>query len=224
MRQSDEQRGPRPVQRPRLYEHLAQHIASFIEAQGLVAGDRLPPERQLARDLGVSRATLTRALAALETQGRVEVRHGVGALVRQAPPPGDLTGRIAAHPTSEVAVAREAVMVGVARAAASHPHKGMRIAMLGDDGTIPTFDEVWRCVRRLAGKSLLVELDDVLAAQCADPEETSGLRSRLDDLAVAVVRGDPDAAAAACTGILAPATAPQTASPVTGDTGKAYTS
>jgi len=202
MSTSDGQRGPRRVARPRLYEHLAQHIADFIEAQGLVAGDRLPPERQLARDLGVSRATLAQALAALETQGRVEVRHGVGALVRQAPVTQDLSGRIATHPRSEVAAAREAVMVGVARAAASHPQKAMRIAMLGDDGTVPTFDEVWRCVRRLAGNGLLAELDDMLAVQCPEPEETPALRARLEDLATAVVRGDPDAAAAACTGLL----------------------
>ncbi|MFD1825429.1 MULTISPECIES: FadR/GntR family transcriptional regulator [Mumia] len=216
MSQGDDQRGPRPVQRPRLYEHLAQHIADFIDAQGLVPGDRLPSERQLARDLGVSRATLAQALAALETQGRVEVRHGVGALVRKAPVAEDLPGRIAAHPRSEVAAAREAVMGGVARAAASHPQKAMRIAMLGDDGTVPTFDEVWRCVRRLAGNSLLGELEDMLAVQCPDPEETPMLRSLLDDLAVAVVRGDPEAAAAACTGILSTPAEP-------GETGEAFT-
>src|SRR3954471_2491043 len=73
-----------PVRRERLYESLAAHISDFIEAQGLVGGDRLPPERQLAAELGVSRATLSQALAALETRGRIEVRHGVGALVRDS--------------------------------------------------------------------------------------------------------------------------------------------
>ncbi|KAA1424633.1 GntR family transcriptional regulator [Mumia zhuanghuii] len=203
MSRADGQRGPGPVPRPRLYEHLAQHISDFIEAQGLVAGDRLPPERQLARDLGVSRATLAQALAALEIQGRVEVRHGVGALVRQAPvAEQDLSGRIAAHPRTEVALAREAVMAGIARAAAAHPQKAMRIAMLGADGTVPSFDEVWRCVRRLSGASLLGELEDVLAAQCPDPVETPEVRARLDGLAAAIVRGDGESAARECVGLL----------------------
>ncbi|MGH1564100.1 FadR/GntR family transcriptional regulator [Mumia sp. DW29H23] len=209
MSKADGRNGPGPVARPRLYEHLAQHISDFIEAQGLVAGDRLPPERQLARDLGVSRATLAQALAALEIQGRVEVRHGVGALVRQAPTGAqDLSGRIAAHPLAEVAAAREAVMTGIARAAAGHPQKAMRIAMLADDGTVPTFDEVWRCVRKLAGNSLLGELEDLLAVQCPDPQESPRLRARLDDLAAAVVRGDADAAAHACIGLLSEGAAP----------------
>ncbi|WP_278260354.1 hypothetical protein [Nocardioides convexus] len=38
-----------PMRRERLYESLANHISDFIEAQGLVGGDRLPPERQARR-------------------------------------------------------------------------------------------------------------------------------------------------------------------------------
>ena len=67
--------------RPRLYQQLAVHITDFIEAQGLSPGDRLPPERELAVELGVSRATLAQALVALEMQGRVAVRHGDGAVI-----------------------------------------------------------------------------------------------------------------------------------------------
>lgn len=196
-------RGPEPLKHPRLYEHLATHIAEFIEAQGLSPGDRLPPERQLAADLGVSRATLGRALASLEVQGKVEVKHGVGALVRGAPSDGGgFEGRLARHEVGQVAAAREAVLAGIARAAASHPQKSMRIAMLGDDGTVPDFGELWRCVRRLAGGGLLCELDEVLAGSCPDPVESSALRTALDALAVAVVRGRPEEAATACTGML----------------------
>lgn len=72
---------PPRVTRTRLYEQVAERIASWIEADGLAAGDRLPPERDLATQLGVSRATLSQALVALEVVGVVEVRHGDGTVV-----------------------------------------------------------------------------------------------------------------------------------------------
>jgi len=48
----------------------------------LAAGERLPPERELATQLGVSRLTLRAALATLEAAGLISVRHGSGYLVR----------------------------------------------------------------------------------------------------------------------------------------------
>ncbi|WP_293787145.1 FadR/GntR family transcriptional regulator [uncultured Aeromicrobium sp.] len=74
----------RPVQRPRLYEQVAQQISEWIEANGLGSGDRLPPERELAARLGVSRATVSQALVALEVVGVVVVRHGDGAILSDA--------------------------------------------------------------------------------------------------------------------------------------------
>ncbi|MGH8878310.1 MAG: FadR/GntR family transcriptional regulator, partial [Stackebrandtia sp.] len=44
----------------------------------LGAGDRLPPERELAQRLGVSRASVKQAIVVLEVQGLVEVQHGGG--------------------------------------------------------------------------------------------------------------------------------------------------
>lgn len=49
---------------------------------GLAAGSRLPPERDLATTLGVSRLTLRAALATLTAQGLVAVRHGSGYVVQ----------------------------------------------------------------------------------------------------------------------------------------------
>lgn len=197
----------------RLYQKLALHISDFIEAQGLVGGDRLPPERQLAADLGVSRATLSRALAALETRGRIEVRHGVGALVREPDVPGqgaspELTDRwqqhAAARPAREVLVAREAILSGLARAAATNPQSSLRAAMLAADGRPRTFDHTWRCVRHLADTTLLSELDDMLVETAPAPPDSPRLRRSLDAVAEAVVAGDPGAAATACSDLLTP--------------------
>ncbi len=202
-----------PVRHERLYQKLAVHISDFIEAQGLVGGDRLPPERQLAADLGVSRATLSRALAALETRGRIEVRHGVGALVREpdAPEPNTATGlgggwqqHVAARPAHEVLVAREAILSGLARAAAANPQSSLRAAMLAADGRPRGFEHTWRCIRHLADEALLSELDDMLVENAPAPADSPRLRQALDAVAEAILGGDASAAATACLGILTP--------------------
>lgn len=72
---------PPRLMRTRLYEQVAGQISTWIADNGLQAGDRLPPERELAQRLGVSRATLSQALVALEVVGVVEVRHGDGTVV-----------------------------------------------------------------------------------------------------------------------------------------------
>lgn len=72
---------PPRLLRTRLYEQVAGQISAWIEENGLEAGDRLPPERELAQRLGVSRATLSQALVALEVIGVVAVRHGDGTVV-----------------------------------------------------------------------------------------------------------------------------------------------
>ena len=70
--------GLQPLSRPRLYEQVAQQITGWIADNELKPGDRLPPERELATRLGVSRATVSQALVALEVIGVVAVRHGDG--------------------------------------------------------------------------------------------------------------------------------------------------
>lgn len=72
---------PRRLMRTRLYEQVAEQIMAWVDEHGLRAGDRLPPERELAQHLGVSRATLSQALVALEVVGVVVVRHGDGTVL-----------------------------------------------------------------------------------------------------------------------------------------------
>jgi len=73
------------VQRPRLYEQLMQQILAFVEEEQLGPGDHLPAERELADQLGVSRATLAQALVALEVLGVIDVKHGTGAVLVYRP-------------------------------------------------------------------------------------------------------------------------------------------
>jgi len=71
----------RPVTRPRLYEQVVDQIQAWAIDNGLQVGDRLPPERELAARLGVSRATVSQAFVALEVAGIVSVRHGDGVVL-----------------------------------------------------------------------------------------------------------------------------------------------
>lgn len=65
----------------RLYQRIADQIRSLIEDGRFADGERLPPERDLAQQLGVSRPSVREALIALEIEGIVEVRMGAGVFV-----------------------------------------------------------------------------------------------------------------------------------------------
>ncbi len=69
------------VDNRRLYRQIADQIAALIEKGEYGAGARLPPERDLAKQLGVSRPSVREALIALEVEGYVEVRVGSGVYV-----------------------------------------------------------------------------------------------------------------------------------------------
>ncbi|WP_407048452.1 FadR/GntR family transcriptional regulator [Methyloraptor flagellatus] len=71
------------IETQRLYQQVAQQVAGLIHGGELGPGERLPPERDLARRLGVSRPTVREAMIALEIAGLVEVRVGSGIYVRQ---------------------------------------------------------------------------------------------------------------------------------------------
>ncbi|NBS95719.1 MAG: FadR family transcriptional regulator, partial [Betaproteobacteria bacterium] len=70
-----------PVENRRLYRQIADQIASLIDRGNYRLGTRLPPERDLAGQLGVSRPSVREALIALEVEGYVEVRMGSGVYV-----------------------------------------------------------------------------------------------------------------------------------------------
>ncbi len=117
---SDGSEGLRPLTRPRLYEQVAEQITQWIAQNGLGPGDRLPPERELATRLGVSRATISQALVALEVVGVVAVRHGDGAILTDAAGQGRIVEAIRDHARRipEVIDARDALETKIAALAA----------------------------------------------------------------------------------------------------------
>lgn len=69
----------------RIYQQIVDQISRMMSDGTLKPGDRLPPERQLAEEFGVSRPAVREALSALNLMGLVEVRHGEGAFVQSVP-------------------------------------------------------------------------------------------------------------------------------------------
>lgn len=111
----------RPVTRPRLYEVIVEQLCAYIYSNEMEPGDRLPAERDLAAKLGVSRASLSQALVALEVQGVLSVRHGDGAiLIRRPTEEGSIRAlREHADRIPDIIEAREALEVKLAELAAA---------------------------------------------------------------------------------------------------------
>jgi GntR family transcriptional repressor for pyruvate dehydrogenase complex len=110
----------RRVARPRLYEQVAQQILDWVRDNRLRTGDRLPPERELAERLGVSRATVSQALVAMEVVGVISVRHGDGAVLVDSPGPSRVVDALRRHARQlpDIIEAREALESKLAELAA----------------------------------------------------------------------------------------------------------
>jgi len=65
---------------------VVNHIRSLIESGTLQPGDKIPPEREFARSLKISRASLRTGIGYMAAMGVMKVRHGVGTFVADGPP------------------------------------------------------------------------------------------------------------------------------------------
>lgn len=86
-------------------------LRTLLADRGFVEGDRLPPERQLAADLGVSRPTVREALSSFVHGGLVTARQGSGTFVA----PVDLDGVLEVRAALEPLAASHAAGARVAR-------------------------------------------------------------------------------------------------------------
>ena len=114
----------------RLYRQIADQLRQLMVSGEFALGSRLPAERDLALQLGVSRPSVREALIALEVEGMIEVRTGSGIYVQRiqpmakplAPPEHDADTPADWGPL-EVMSARILVEAEVAALAAIHAQK-----------------------------------------------------------------------------------------------------
>ncbi len=71
----------KPVERQRVADEIVEQLRSLILTGQYRTGAKLPPERELAKTLGVNRASLREALKKLEHMGLVRIRQGDGTRV-----------------------------------------------------------------------------------------------------------------------------------------------
>lgn len=70
------------VQSQKYYMQIVSQIRNLLDQGKLKAGDKLPPERNLAQEFGTSRASIREALSALEMLGLIESKSGHGNFIR----------------------------------------------------------------------------------------------------------------------------------------------
>src|SRR5512140_3541281 len=113
------------IDAPSTRDRVVEHVRRRIEGGGLRPGDRVPSERGLAGELGVSRPSVRSGLEALEAMGVVVSRRGAGTFIANGPPtfgtePLSLLASLHGFTQNEMFGARMVLEVGVAALAAQN--------------------------------------------------------------------------------------------------------
>jgi GntR family transcriptional repressor for pyruvate dehydrogenase complex len=109
-----------PVRPASTFEETVERLGSAIRLGLLAPGSKLPPERELARRLGISRSTLRQALTALVQSGHLVSQRGRtgGTFVAEAPPLSESAGEPLDQGAWAVLDYRVAIELGAAMLAA----------------------------------------------------------------------------------------------------------
>jgi GntR family transcriptional repressor for pyruvate dehydrogenase complex len=113
------------------------YVRRLIESGDFRAGDKLPPERALARLIGVSRPSVRAGLQSLATVGVVDSRRGAGTFIADGPPvldvnPLSLFSALHGIPQAELFEARRVIEIDLAGLAAERAH-GDELALISEE-------------------------------------------------------------------------------------------
>ena len=204
-----------------LPDQIANRIVELIAERRLRPGERLPPERELATTMGVSRSSLREALRALSMIGVTEMRHGHGTYVTALEPatmmrPLGLVLALSDTGFEELFEARKLVEPPLAGLAAERADAATHAALarcveaseatVGDDDAFMRVDlELHGLISEAARNAILARLVDSIGELAIASRITT---TRIPDLREQAVRDhrriveaiaarDPDGAAAA---------------------------
>ncbi len=168
-----------PIARVQLYEQISDRIMEHIAGGAWQPGQRLPAERDLAAEFGVSRPSLREALGALQMLGLIETQHGSGS--RVAP---DAVAKLGRHASvgvlglgvSPVAVldARGVIEPTIAALAARHYAPDREIEVLlakmsaARDWSKPAHRTVWSEADRMFHRRIAIHADNAILLATAD--------------------------------------------------------
>ncbi|GAA1737144.1 FadR/GntR family transcriptional regulator [Isoptericola hypogeus] len=187
-----------PIARPTLSGSLAEAVIRMIGDAGLVAGERIGPQRDLAARFGVAVPTMREALRRLEGMGILSFRHGSGIYVGEnynrsvlpnaVLPPADrerLVELVQARVLIEPAIARQAAVVREPAALARLAEllaDAHRCLTTGDDRLWRVNVDLHRAIADAAGNRIVAEVLDVILLLHAE-----------DQRRILTLHGDPDA-------------------------------
>lgn len=154
----------------RLYRQIAEQLRGLISKGEFKPGARLPAERDLAKQMGVSRPSVREALIALEVEGWVEVRTGAGVFVLEPRRAREKTRKVPKNEWGplEILRARRVIEGEIASLAAHHAKRkdieaiGDAIGMMREDterGVAPTLGDraFHTAIAEAAGNAVLVD-------------------------------------------------------------------
>src|SRR5205809_1237393 len=107
-----------PIKKIDLTEEVIKKMKALLESGELRAGSRLPPERELAEMLGISRPSLRTALKALSVMGIIRAKPGAGTYIADSSPeifsePMEFMTLIHKTETAELFEARRIIEAGL---------------------------------------------------------------------------------------------------------------
>ena len=178
-------------------EIVVSHVRSLIERGELRPGDRLPPERELAVQLGVSRPSVRAGLRSLAAIGVLQTRHGAGTFITDGPPtlgsePLSFLAALHGFTRDEMFEARRALEVGVAGLSAERATDD-QIATIAEEvtGMFASLDDAQtflihdirfhRAVAAASGNPILaslVEMVSALVLRAAEEDRQQRARSQ----------------------------------------------
>ena len=210
----------RPIREGHAFESTIEQLAGAIRLGVFARGDQLPPERELAERLGVSRMTLREAIGALRESGLVTTRRGRGGgtvVVYEPAQPGAAGGPVRrGADLADVLTFRRVVEPGAAQVAAGRSLTADQRAWLAAslqevrDAADPAAHRVadsrlHLAIATLSGSPMLIEavtraqaaLHELLAAIPVLPLNIAHSGEQHEAVVAAVLAGDGPAARAA---------------------------